>query len=369
VTQASPTTQRSEPGLDLYRAFVVVMMFIVHTKRLQPRAEPTIVERSLRFFMWTEPYIAASFLFIAGVSLALAHEKAGVSVAGKVLWRALGLYLLAVALFVPQYGPELPDLIASPGILSAIALAIAVGSLALASPSPDLALCLAGAAVWSITAWLDHSGTTVPGLNAGPGGAFPIVVFTLIGALIWRVWRRSGGRGLGVISAVSAGLFVGVLAIDSSWITERASMYRVHGGQLALFDLGSNAARAPVRFWNHSAVGTLGLILPLTLSLGAWLVVGRRLAGSRVIAPCLLLGRHALAAYVAHLGLLGVAELSGLSPSTPARTWVVVATLTATSLAVAWAIELRRAGTRPGTPPADRPASGTGADRSPRRQT
>lgn len=329
---------RSEPGLDLYRAIVVLMMFVVHTRRLQ-RPGSGALESALQFFMWAEPYIAASFLFIAGSALWLAHEKAGPVLLPTALKRALGLYALAVALFVPQYGVELPDLLVSPGILSAIALAIALSALAISSRVSGTALAAVGAVVLGTTAWLDRSGATVPGLNAGPGGAFPLVAFTAFGALAMRAWRSTGARAFGFGLALALPVLALALWLGQSFVTERASMYRVHDGQLALLHLASDAPRAPLVFWNHSAVGALGLLAPLLGSLWLMLFVGRRLATARWLAPLLLLGRHALAAYVVHLGLLGVIDLLGAAPATPARTWALVAGLTLAGFLAALSLE------------------------------
>lgn len=354
-------TQRSEPGLDLFRGLVVVMMFVVHTRRLQPTAEATALERALRFVMWTEPYVAASFLFIAGVSLALAHERGRAGFLRNALTRAALLYALAVALFVPHYGVELPDLVVSPGILSAIALSLAVTALALASASPDRVLALAALAVLGATAWLDRRGASVPGLTAGPGGAFPLVAVTALGAWAWRA--RS--RGLAAITLIGALCSLAALVLGARWITEHASLYRVHSGQLALLELARDAPRAPTLFWNHSALGALGLLLPI----GATLWLARVVANRLSLTPLALLGRHALAAYVVHLGLLGVADLTGLTPRTPAQTWALVGVLTLICLAGAWLLELRTSGRRRDTPPAGTAAGDTDAARSLRRRT
>lgn len=312
------------------------MMFVVHTRRLERVPGSGAGERTLAFFMWSEPYVAASFLFIAGASLALGHESAGGALLRKTLTRALVLYALAVLLFVPQYGLELPDLVASPGILSAIALAIALTALALTSRAPDLSLAALALSVLGITAWLDRSGATVPGLNAGPGGAFPLVSFTALGALVMRGWRKRGLPALGLALAVSLPFFVVTLVTGAVWTTTRASMYRVHQGALALTSLGSDAPRAPAVFWNHSAWGALGLAAPLVASLGLLLLAGRRLGWSPV------LGRHALAAYVIHLGLLGVIDLAGLNAASPWQTWAQVAGLGAVCMLAAVVLERRR---------------------------
>jgi uncharacterized membrane protein len=344
VTTTDRTNERrSEPGLDLYRALVVLMMFVVHANRLQAPRGVGPVESALAFFMWTEPYIAASFLFIAGVSLELARAQKGRRFLSAALPRAAWLYALAIGLFVPQFGLELPDLLLSPGILSAIGVAVALGALSLASPWPDRALGVLAVSVLAVTAFLDGTGATVSGLNAGPGGAFPLVAFTAAGALTARALAAGRHAALGVATGLGVAILVTLVITDADWITQRSSMYRRHDGQLALLELFRDAPRAPVPFWNHSALGALGLAAPLTVSLLALLALGRRLGSPRALAPLLVLGRHALAAYVLHLGLLGVVELFGLSPRTASGTWVLI-------LAIAVSTTAAGVARRPGGP-------------------
>lgn len=336
---ASSATNRSEPGLDLYRALVVLMMFVVHAHRLQSGPGSGQLERSLAFFMWAEPYIAASFLFIAGVALVLAHQKLGAGLLRKVAGRAVGLYVLASVLFVPQFGVEFPDLLVSPGILSAIAIAVFVCAAALVSRAPRASLAAITCVVLGTTAWLDWSGATVPGLNAGPGGAIPLIAFTGMGALFALSRARNGSRTPGIAFAISVVLFVVVIASGARWTTERSSFYGVHDGLLALDSLGAAGPKRAVSFWNHSALGALGLCLPLGASLLGLLRIGRGLAQTRPLYPLLALGRHALLAYVAHLGVLGVIDLSGAAPATSTGTWGLVALLSAGALAGSVALD------------------------------
>lgn len=337
--------RRSEPGLDIYRGLAVLLMFAVHAYRLEPgQAVRGAGERALAALSWAEPYIAASFLFVVGMSLVLSREHTS---AAPRRWlvrlgrRALGLYALSLLLFITHYGFELPDLLVSSGILSAIALAIIVTGACLAVGRSALWLAGASIVVVGATAWLDRAHVTVPGMNGGPGGAFPLLAFSCWGALACQAYRRRGARALGALAAGGAVVCVAVLASRAPWTTLQTSHYADHGGEVALLDLAKSGARAvePVVFWNHSAVGALGLAFPLLAT--AWLLVasGARLSALRALFPLELVGRHALGAYVMHLGLLGVLDLAGAVPPDAAWTWALISGLFALAVLLSMMLE------------------------------
>jgi uncharacterized membrane protein len=328
-------------------------MFVVHASRIEKARVPPagfaeLCDRAISALRWAEPFIAASFLFIAGFSLVLSKARFGDGGTrkwcAKVLGRALGLYLLSVALFVPQYGVGLPDLLVSSGVLSAIALSIALIGVALASSWPVLTLSAIGLCVLAVTAALDRGGGTVPGLNAGPGGAFPLVAFAAFGALVARAVQLRGLRSLGFVLAIALPVTGAALLSGEPWLTERTSHY---AGASASSVLGSLLRGEPlgpkiaVAFWNHSAIGALGLLFPLCASLWAALAAQRAIERAPIGAPLLLLGRHALFAYVLHLGLLGAIDALGLSPSGPVWTLALVLALALICCAIAAALERR----------------------------
>jgi hypothetical protein len=345
------------------------MMIVVHVRRLQSARGTNAIDRVWDAFMWLEPYIAASFLFIAGYSLVLSRTRGEAGWLGHVARRALGLYALAVVLFVPQYGLEWPDILASPGILSAIALAVLGVAAALASARPDAVLGLLGLGVLAITFVLDRTGATVPGLNAGPGGAFPLVSFATAGAVVARLRNRHADRALVGSMAIAAVTLVLALVTREPWITTRASLYHEHAGQLALGELLNPSGQLrPNHFWNHSAVGALGLLLPLAATLWVSLRVPRELW--RRAGALLVLGRHALSVYVAHLGLLGMADLAGWAPRSGIGTALWVALVALAGLMLALGLDrLRARAASPDTRPADRAEADTGGARSSRPRT
>ncbi len=322
-------------------------MFVVHAYRLEP-GQPLrgIGERTLAALLWGEPYIAASFLFVVGMSLVLSREHARASSAkwlARLARRAAGLLALSMLLFIAHYGFELPDLLVSSGILSAIAGAVVLTGACLVTARSVLWLTVASMAIVGVTAWLDHTHAAVSGLNAGPGGMFPLLAFACWGALVCIAYRRHGARALGVATALAAVVTAAALATRAPWTTLQTSYYADRGGEVALLHLAAHPAGAlePMDFWNHSAVGALGLSLPLAAT--TWLVVGN---GTRIVAlgvtvPLELVGRHALAAYVMHLVLLGALDLGGVFPPTAAWTWALVAGLFALATLLAVVLERR----------------------------
>jgi uncharacterized membrane protein len=317
-------------------------MFAVHTRRLQPASESGALDRALRFLLAIEPYVAASFLFIAGFSLVLSRQgSASQDWHRRLLRRMLVLYLLAVALFVPQYGIAWPDMLVSPGILSAIALSIAVVGSLLTRDAPVLAFAALGATILVVTQWLDAPGRSIPGLDAGPGGVFPLLAFTCFGAALAKLHARAGVRPLLIVTAASVPVFAFVLLRKIAWTTTEISYYPAHGGQVALGTLFTPGKLEAIPFWNHSALGALGLCFPLAATLTAFSSLPPSVSGARALAPFRVLGRHALAAYVAHLGVLGILDLVGLGPKSAAASWLVVALLTLGAWPLAFAFEGR----------------------------
>ncbi len=183
---------RAEPGIDLYRGVVVVLMFAVHTRRIAapPSAAMGGLERALDtllvWLMRAEPYIAASFVFLVGFSLVLARRAAKVSDTNflrRALRRAGWLYLLSVGLFLLQFGWQWPDALTSSGVLSVIAVSIVLVSVALGSRAPRRWLAALAALALGGGVWLEAWGHGVSGLDAGPGGAVPLVFMSTLGAL------------------------------------------------------------------------------------------------------------------------------------------------------------------------------------------
>lgn len=324
------------------------MMFVVHARRLQPSLTRTgtgPAEASLEFFMNIEPFVASSFLFVAGYSLVLSRRRATEPRAWfrRMLRRAAGLYAISVGLFVLQYGVDLPDLLLSSGILSVIAVAIVVIAAALRGPNAALPLVGVSVLTLGVTAALESTRSAVSGLNAGPGGAFPLLAHAALGALAAEWVIRHGRRAPWIVAAATLPLTAAAIALDARWTGEFVSHYRALDGRVAvlsLFDPAfATAPREAITFWNHSTWGALALVMPLFASLALALEVPQRAADVRPLAPALLVGRHALLAYVAHLCVLGLLDVSGLAPPGSVATWLLIIGLCALSVIIAWAVE------------------------------
>jgi len=339
-------------------------MVVVHARRLQTGVsahDSGWLEAGLRALMWAEPFIAASFLFIVGFSLVLARRRyaGGVAWRRRLLRRAATLYALAILLFLPQYGWQWPDALASPGVLSAIAVAIAAVGTALGSARPAASLGALALAGLLVTGLLDAVGLTVAGLNGGPGGVFPLVSFASAGALAALLQRRRGTRGLAVATSASLPLLGACLASGASWVTRQPSLYLDYGGNVAGLSLleGLPQTRTVTTFWNHSSIGAVGLLPLLGASLLLFVAPQHQTMSLLPFRLLRLLGRQALAVYVGHLLVLGVISMAGMGPTSAFGTWLLVAMLTALAAAFAAAWEQRRAASRGTSPPPARPGA------------
>ena len=203
-----------------------------------------------------------------------------------------------------------------------------------------LSLGLLATAIVATTALLDMLGISISGLNAGPGGAFPLVAFSAVGATAALLHQRAGLRGLVVATPLSAALSGAAWLSGQPWVVEHVSVYNATAAPGSAQALGGLLGIAPtatvgVRFWNHSALGALGLLLPLCLSLLLFLGPQHSALPGRLLRPLELLGRHALAVYVAHLIVLGLLDLLGLRPQSALWTWGLIAALTGGAVAAA----------------------------------
>lgn len=338
-------------GIDAFRGCAVLGMLLVHAERVFPPGAGASSEPWRLLLQHCEPFVSACFLFLVGLSLTLAWDRfrgdtdrSGFYRRG---WRRAGvLYVAGVALFVLQYGLQLPDALLSPDILSAIALAIVgVGALI---PQRPLVLWSSWAGVLGISWALDSAQLGLSGLNAGPGGSVPLVAFACAGAA-WGLVRRAHSE-MRVVALVGVALLVSVLAwgLPGEITTEYASVYA----------LGATNELTTVWFWNHTPKGVLVLSGPLALC-GLSFTTLPKLWSSSWVSPVRLLGRHALVVYVGHLLALGALDrwLRPTLGTVPLSTAMLMLMLVASCCAVALLLEsvagqplkrrfLRRVGTR-----------------------
>lgn len=327
-------------------------MFLAHAWRVQEGRAPDgfflSVDKVLAWMDRGVAYVAASFLFIAGFSLVLAHRDAASRAPSLwlrgVLRRAGWLYLLSLLLFLPEHGVEFPDMLASSGILSVIAVAVVMTATALLARRSRLVLALAYAGVLGGTWLLERQEWSVSGLNAGPGGAIPLIAFSAAGALAAKLYLQRGTRALFAATAITSPIFLIALAQDAPWLALYPSTYQDHGGLAIAHWIGmSSPTRDVVQhvFWNPSTVGALGLVFPVAATSVVLLAIQKRIASSWLFRPLLLLGRHALLVFVAHYGLLGLVDLAGLRPPHGGWTLLLLASLVAACTGLSAAEESR----------------------------
>lgn len=341
---------RTEYGLDCYRGVVVVLMFAVHVARLLPSdSAPGAARVIFQWLSWSEPFIAASFLTLSGYGMVLSRSRRlnPSQWMRRIVLRSLRLYGLAIGLFILQFGFAWPDLLNSPGILSAIAISNLVCAVGLISSRPAKWITVFGVLVAGVTYYLDQSGATVSGLNAGPGGAFPLIAFGCFGSLAALVARAQGRPGLARLASVTAIPFLGVLWSGDSWVTTRTSVYTDYGGQVAALGLlqGLKGTPSPLAFWNHSAIGLFGLLLPIALTLVGAVFFRPKPWANWATFPVVLLGRHALVAYVGHLLLLGLLVAFDVEPPHPEAGLLLVVAMSLGFAGVGWCLERRFGGT------------------------
>jgi hypothetical protein len=322
-------------------------MFAVHVRRLELADRPptgwlSLLDRVFGALLWAEPFVSAAFVFIAGHSLVLSRARTvlrGPWLA-RLGRRALGLYVLSVGLFWLEYGPAAPDVWVSSGILGVIALGIlGVGAvLCLGRPLPWLWGLFGG--VLAIEVLLELGRRTVPGLNGGPGAIVPLGGFAALGAIVGQI--RRNGRPLGSLMVAASGLLV--LAARHPWVTTQVSLYLDFAGDLAVarhFHPASTRL-VPTPFWNHTAWGTVGLIGPVLMALWGLTAPAPAWVAARPISPVVLIGRHALGAYVGHLVVLGLISLLGLGPTHVGWSLGYVLLLTAGAAGLGMVREVRR---------------------------
>ncbi|MCA9632365.1 MAG: DUF1624 domain-containing protein [Myxococcales bacterium] len=376
---ASGTAKRArgDVAVDVFRGVVVVMMFAVHARRIQTgRGEAPLegaADASLRFLMRVEPYIAASFLYLVGYSLVLSWSAAAARTddlallkrrwKARMLRRAGWLYLLSVGLCLPQFGLQWPATFVSSGILSVIAAAIVVCTLLVSSSGVRRFAWPSCTLVLLVTSALHFARLGVSGLNAGPGGAFPLLAASLFGLvsspnLVHTSssaprWSSKAGGPLAapalrspwaVVCLMLAGGELWRSGWDAPWTDTFVSNYRDYHGLAAVYWLEHGPSLpstwVATGFWNHTTLGLIGCVLAIWFTHQLLHALFNPRAEARAIIPykpimLTALGEHALVAYITHLIALGLVEMLGLAPASSLGTWCLVALLVFVSLALA----------------------------------
>ena len=341
-------------GLNIFRAVAVIMMIIAHSIRIQANystlvkfpGTATFWDQCLLFFIHIEPIISAQFLFISGFSLTLSLYRSSLS---KQEWllqlpsKLVLLYLISVLFFIGDNGIQLPDLFVSSGILSIIAVSMAITGCILVTPKPLALLSLSVISILCLAYYFEQSKIVVTGLNGGAGGAIPLMSMTLIGGIIGIIFQRFNTNGL--IAATLVGCFIGVVCLSTSypWTFDVRGHFLLfkgdpvtsvlHSIQYALGDDSHLPMQASVRFWNHSSIFPLRVTGGLSLVLLAFIFCFKHYA-NRATKTLNELGKHGLLIYVFHLLLLGVIEVSGIKPVTGWQTWLLIMVIVALGVGI-----------------------------------
>lgn len=331
-------------GLNIFRAIAVLMMILAHGARLQTNMNALHTTPSLAgFFDWPlvlmliiEPIISAMFLFIAGFSLVLSLVS---SKQTKKQWlkrlssKMAVLYGISVIFYLADQGAQLPDLLASSGVLGIIAVGILSAGIALCTVRPVMVLGLLTMGTLTTAFILEQEKLDIVGLNAGAGGMVPLIAMAYLGSLVGLVWQRWQSNGLWLLLGASAVLSIFVLLTSHPWVTHPASAITYYSADRVaavwfsiqdLFGLYDGQPKTTiVRYWNHSWVFALR-VLPLLL-LGTLISLNTfKKIRHPLIGYVNWLGTQALNLYILHLLLLALVEVSGLKPDTGWQTLLIL---------------------------------------------
>lgn len=336
-------------GLNLYRALAIVLMVIAHTARLQLNlAEISTVPGYAGIFdqlvlgiLKIEPAISAMFLFIAGFSQVLSLQANRGPSRGWLLrqWRrCLQLYAIGIAFYLGDEGVQWPDLLVSPGILSVIAIALAIGAACLASPKSLWALAVCVLAGLLTTVGIEQSHANIPGLNAGAGGLLPLITVAWLGAITGIIRLRWPQLGMQVLVGASLLISLFSLSNNAAWVTHPLSSIRLYPGDRVMSVIYSlqdmiglyngNVQVRTTAYWNHAAIFVPRALPFLILGLMLFLSVFK-VAKHPLTVFFNRLGSQALNVYILHLLLLAPLELLSLKPATGWQTMLLVAAIVA----------------------------------------
>lgn len=320
-------------GLDFLRGIAIVLMLITHGFRLFVKSTPNyqagtdLAERLLNLFAIIEPYTSALFLFLAGIGVTISFSQKKDSANNWLKRQSIKagqLYLIGMGLFFIEKGFQSPDFWISPSILSTIAISmITVASGLLIPWGIVLGLILTA----GITYYFE--GTGISGINAGPGGVFPLITFALWGSLIWQIFKQKKYYFLGLIGLLSLGSYFN----DSPWVQHYNSTYHQwtsgSTGLDFIMSLGEYHITELESYWNHSLIASIRIVGLLLISLWLCLKFSKNLEAKKFNHLLTLLGRHSLGCYILHLMIIAIFDLAKIYPTTPIMDWLFIAFLIA----------------------------------------
>lgn len=315
-------------GLDFLRGVAILLMFITHGFRLFVKSQPVyspsenFAERLLNLFAVIEPYTSSLFLFLAGIGLAISFQNNKHSFNE---WftrhskKAIQLYLIGIGLFFIEKGYQFPDFWVSPSILSTIAVSIVITALSFKYKYTTLGVLIATGLITYL-----YQGIGISGINAGPGGVFPLIMFTLLGSYLWSLVDKGQSKMIYAILGLSGITWL----IPGDWVQHYNSSYKIWTSGPTGFDFlqsqGESFVVALESYWNHSLLAFARLAGALIASLMICLKYQYKLEEKKYNHSLTLIGRHALGCYILHLLIIAVFDLLKLYPTSPTTCWLFI---------------------------------------------
>lgn len=313
-------------GIDVFRGLSIILMFITHGGRLYKGAgDPSWLNQCLNFFFAIEPFTSASFLFLVGVGLNLSYQNTKLNYSSWLknnVIKSGQLYLIGILFFFMEYGLQVPEMFLGPSILSVIALAIVSLSLCLTSP---VFLLWGSILIGAIS--LSCEGMAVTGINTGPGGAFPLILFTFLGYLSYDFIKTKNKLGWGILAFGTISWFYPHLPTEH-WTQTYPSIYNHFLSGQTGFDyiqsMGEVNGYTKVGFWNHTLVSVFRILIPLFIILYFSVKLSMRLKSITLGHLLARLGRHALGLYLLHLTIIALCDFSNFKPTSALLDWLFI---------------------------------------------
>lgn len=329
-------------GIDVFRGLAVAMMFVTHISKLYIELQTdffqhfkeSVFDRAIVFFLEIEPLISGMFLFLVGFSLILSLKSAASPSdwSRKAFGRVWKYYLMSLALFFVEYGIQIPDFFFSSGILSIIALSIAVVVLLKKFPFQNYSYNLAlGLIFFSVIGYFGENGAKFSGLNVGPGAGVPLVHFSLLGALVGLLFFEFQNQGMALLGLLSVSFFIMLMSnTKDPWILDFSSVYQVfpNGGSgvelIKSFFTQAQSTDHEEWFWNHSLIAVVRIFCVIGVAVSLLIRFGDKMKSLKIFYPLTTLGNRALFCYITHLAVIAVLKELHFGPRSGLACWITV---------------------------------------------
>lgn len=242
-------------AIDQIRGLSIILMVIIHCARLikQFPLERDIIADSLRLLIFTQPIVAAAFLFSSGCSFWISFNNSldlNDWVRKKII-SGIKLIGLGSLLFFLEYGLQWSHLLFSSNILSTIGFSFVITSLLIKYKS-NLNYVFIGLMIISFVLYYLPNQTF---LTQGPGPLFPSICIFIAGIIFEKSNKRDKNMIWGGVFIF--GLILSTMSPD--WVIRSLSEY---DSSLNILNKTSSLTQS-VSFWNHTPLGVIGCIFIL----------------------------------------------------------------------------------------------------------